>query len=325
MILVTGGAGFIGSNLVAGLNARGVSEIAICDNYNEIKWRNLEKRGYSTTVVPSELLAWLVGRKLNAVLHMGAISSTTVTDEPRVMATNFDLSMRLLEWCAETSTPMIYASSGATYGNGSNGFDDDASPEALAKLQPLNLYGRSKARFDLAVAERARSGAPMPPQWVGLKYFNVFGPNEYHKGEQCSVLYKAFQDAKAGRPVYLFASETPGIEDGGHMRDFLYVKDAEAVTLWMLEHSAVSGIYNVGTGRARTFKDMMLALFATLKAEPKIEYARMPAELRGRYQHRTEAKMERLRRAGYDAPFTSLEAAVEDYVTKYLDRDDPYR
>jgi ADP-L-glycero-D-manno-heptose 6-epimerase len=323
MILVTGGAGFIGSNLVAGLNARGVSEIAICDHHHDEKWRNLDKRSYSTTVVPEELLRWLAGRKLEAVLHMGAISSTTVTDEPLVMATNFDLPMRLLEWCAETKTPLIYASSAATYGDGSAGFDDDNT--ALARLKPLNLYGRSKQRFDLAVVARAASGAPMPPQWVGLKYFNVFGPNEYHKGEMRSVVAKAFPDAKAGRPVRLFAGDRPGIPDGGHRRDFIYVKDADAVTLWLLEHPAVSGIYNVGTGQARSFRDLMLALFKALKAEPRIEYFPMPEELRGRYQHLTEARMERLRAAGYDAPFTPLEAAVEDYVTHYLDREDPYR
>jgi ADP-L-glycero-D-manno-heptose 6-epimerase len=323
MILVTGGAGFIGSNLVAGLNQRGVSEIAICDHHDDAKWRNLDKRGYSTTVVPGELLRWLAGRKLEAILHMGAISSTTVTDEPLVMATNFEFPMRLLQWCAETRTPLIYASSGATYGDGSAGFSDDN--DALARLKPLNLYGRSKQRFDLAVIERAKSGAAMPPQWVGLKYFNVFGPNEYHKGEMRSVVAKAFPDAKAGRPVRLFAGDRPGIADGGHKRDFIYVKDAEAVTLWLLDHPAVSGIYNVGTGQARTFQDLMLALFKALKREPKIEYFPMPQELRGRYQHLTEARMERLHAAGYDAPFAPLESAVEDYVTRYLDQEDPYR
>jgi ADP-L-glycero-D-manno-heptose 6-epimerase len=326
MILVTGGAGFIGSNLVASLNERGVSEIAVNDHFgSREKERNLQHRRYAGVVPPDELFSWLDGRKLDAILHMGAISSTTATDERAVMAANFDLPMRLLDWCTNTRTPFIYASSAATYGDGSQGFDDDDRPEALARLQPLNLYGRSKQRFDLAIVERARAKAPMPPQWVGLKFFNVFGPNEYHKDDMRSVLCKAFPNAKAGRAVRLFKSGRTDVPDGGQSRDFVYVLDAAAVVMWLLDHPGVSGIYNVGTGAARSFRDMMLAMFAALKREPQIEYIDMPAELSGRYQYLTQAKMERLRAAGYDAAFTPLEAAVGDYVTRYLDRPDPYR
>lgn len=326
MILVTGGAGFIGSNLVASLNDRGVTEIAINDHLVSVeKERNLKHRRYSGILGPGELFGWLEGRKLDAVLHMGAISSTTATDEKAVMEANFELPMRLLDWCTAARTPFIYASSAATYGDGTGGFDDDDTPEALARLKPLNLYGRSKQRFDVALTDRVRNKVPMPPQWVGLKFFNVFGPNEYHKEDMRSVLCKSFPDAKAGRPVRLFKSDHPGVPDGGQSRDFIYVLDAAAVVLWLLDHPRVSGIYNVGTGVARSFKDMMLALFAALKKEPKIEYIDMPAELSGRYQYLTQARMERLRAAGYDAPFTPLEAAVEDYVTRFLDRADPYR
>lgn len=326
MILVTGGAGFIGSNLVASLNGRGVTEIAVNDHLGSIaKERNLKHRRYSGIVSPDELFRWLDGRKLEAVLHMGAISSTTETDEKLMMEANFDWPMRLLDWCTTTRTPFIYASSAATYGDGTLGFDDDDKPESLARLRPLNLYGRSKQRFDLAVVERARNKVPMPPQWVGLKFFNVFGPNEYHKGEMQSVLAKRFPDAKAGRPVQLFKSARPGIPDGGQSRDFIYVLDAAAVVLWLLDRPRVSGIYNVGTGQARSFKDMMLALFQVLKRPPDLEYIEMPPALSAQYQYLTQAKMERLRAAGYDAPFTPLETAVEDYVTRYLDRPDPYR
>jgi ADP-L-glycero-D-manno-heptose 6-epimerase len=324
MILVTGGAGFIGSNLVAGLNKAGVTDIAVCDFAGGEKWRNLDKRRYTAVIEPADLTRWLGGRRLDAILHLGAISSTTATDEAAVMAANFDLPMQLLDWCAASATPFLYASSAATYGDGAEGFADDDSLAALRRLRPLNLYGRSKARFDCAVAERAERRLPMPPHWAGLKFFNVFGPNEYHKGEMRSVVCKVFAGAKAGEPVRLFRSDRPDIADGGHLRDFLYVKDAVAATLWLLDRLEVNGIFNLGTGEARSFNDLAKALFSALGHPPAIAYFDMPPELKGRYQYRTEARMERLRRAGYDAPFTPLEAAVADYVTGYLDRDDPY-
>ncbi len=325
MILVTGGAGFIGSNLVASLNERGVSEIAISDHVDAPKQKNIAKHRYTEIVAPEDMLRWLNGRRLDAILHMGAISSTTATDEDAVMAANFTLPLHLLEWCAATKTPLIYASSAATYGDGSLGFSDDDRPKALARLAPLNLYGKSKARFDLAAAERARAGGAMPPQWVGLKFFNVFGPNEYHKGDMRSVLAKVFPAAKKGEPVRLFRSDRPDIAGGEIVRDFIYVEDAANVVLWLMDHPNVSGIYNVGSGKARSFTAMMRAMFAALGKKPEIEYIDIPKELAGRYQYFTEARMERLRRAGYDAPFTPLEQAVERYVKQYLDRDDPYR
>ncbi|HLL28305.1 MAG TPA: ADP-glyceromanno-heptose 6-epimerase [Xanthobacteraceae bacterium] len=323
MILLTGGAGFIGSNILASLNERGVSEIAVGDHVDAPKAKNLAKRRYAEIVPPEEILRWLGGRKLNAILHMGAISSTTVTDEHAVMAANFDLPLRLLEWCTETKTPFIYASSAATYGDGSRGFDD--APELLNELAPLNLYGRSKSRFDLAAYARARVGSAMPPQWVGLKFFNVFGPNEYHKGDMRSVLAKVFPDAKAGKPVRLFKADRPDIAGGEIVRDFIYVEDAANVVLWLIDNPHVSGIYNVGTGKARSFDAMMIAMWKAIGREPRIERIPIPPELAGRYQYFTEARMERLRAAGYDAPFTPLEQAVERYVTQYLDRPDPYR
>jgi ADP-L-glycero-D-manno-heptose 6-epimerase len=323
MILLTGGAGFIGSNILASLNERGVSEIAISDHVDAPKQKNIAKHRYTEIVPPEDMLRWLKGRKLDAILHMGAISSTTATDDDAVMAANFMLPLDLLEWCAEAKTRFIYASSAATYGDGSRGFDDDNS--ALARLKPLNLYADSKIRFDIVAAATARNGGAMPPQWVGLKFFNVFGPNEYHKGDMRSVLAKVFPEAKAGKPVRLFKSDRPDIAGGKIVRDFIYVEDAANVVLWLMDHPNVSGIYNVGTGKARSFDDMMIAMWKALRREPKIERIPIPPELAGRYQYFTEARMERLRRAGYDTPFTPLEAAVERYVKHYLDRPDPYR
>jgi ADP-L-glycero-D-manno-heptose 6-epimerase len=325
MILVTGGAGFIGSNLVAHLNERGVSDVAVNDHFDDAKMKNLGKRKVAELIPPARLFRWLEGRKLDAILHMGAISSTTATDEAEVMSANYDLPMRLVEWCTATGTPLIYASSAATYGDGSQGFDDDDSPEAIARLRPLNLYGRSKARFDLDLVKRARAGGAMPPQWVGLKFFNVFGPNEYHKGDMQSVLAKVYPQAKAGAPVRLFRSDRPGVADGEQSRDFIYVLDAASIVMWLLDRPRVSGIYNVGTGKARSFRAMMTAMLKAMGRKPEIEYIEMPKELSGKYQYWTEAKMERLRQAGYDAPFRSLEDSVEDYVRNYLAKADPYR
>src|SRR5215212_1979241 len=276
MLLVTGGAGFIGSNVVAALNDAG-RDVAVCDVLgHDGKWRNLAKRQLADFVPPTELMEWLKGRRLKAVIHLGANSSTTATDGDEVIETNFRLSLRLLDWCTANATPLIYASSAATYGDGEQGFGDDPSVEGLKKLRPMNLYGWSKHLFDMAVAERVARGEKLPPQWAGLKFFNVFGPNEYHKGTMMSVLARRFEDIKAGRPVQLFKSDREGIADGDQRRDFVFVADTVRVMMWLLATPSVSGIFNVGTGKARSFKDVMLAAYAALGAAPKIEYVEMP-------------------------------------------------
>jgi ADP-L-glycero-D-manno-heptose 6-epimerase len=325
MLLVTGGAGFIGSNVVASLDEAG-GDVAVNDLLgSDGKWRNLGKRRLADVVPPGELFRWLDGRRLDAVIHMGAISDTTARDGDVVMENNFRLSLRLLDWCAETRTPLIYASSAATYGDGAQGFDDDNAPAALARLKPMNLYGWSKHLFDLAVVDRARKGGKLPPQWAGLKFFNVFGPNEYHKGEMMSLVAKRFADAKGGKPVVLFKSHRAGIGDGEQRRDFIYVDDAVAVVRWLLETPKVSGIYNVGTGRAESFRDLITAMFAALGRAPNIAYVDMPETIRDSYQYFTRASVENLRRAGYNAGFTPLADAVRRYVASYLDTPDRYR
>jgi ADP-L-glycero-D-manno-heptose 6-epimerase len=326
MLLVTGGAGFIGSNVVAALNDAGRADVVVCDMLgHDGKWRNLAKRQLADVVPPTQLMDWLKGRRLEAIIHLGAISETTATDGDLVIETNFRLSMRLLDWCTAAATPFIYASSAATYGDGAQGFGDDPSVAALKTLRPMNLYGWSKHLFDMAVTERAARGEKLPPQWAGLKFFNVFGPNEYHKGTMMSVLTRRFDDIKAGRVVELFKSHRDGIADGDQRRDFIYVDDVIRVMMWLMATPSVSGLFNVGTGHARSFKDLMLSAYAALGTAPNIRYIDMPVSIRDSYQYFTQSDVDRLQRAGYNGGFTALEDAVGLYVNGYLDRADRFR
>ena len=326
MLLVTGGAGFIGSNVVAALNDAGRADVAVCDLLgHDGKWRNLAKRQIADFIPPAELMSWLDGRKLDAVIHLGANSSTTATDGDAVIEANFRVSLRLLDWCTAHGTPLIYASSAATYGDGTQGFSDDPSRAALKTLRPMNLYGWSKHLFDLVVAERIARGEKLPPQCVGLKFFNVFGPNEYHKGTMASVLARRFDDLKAGRVVQLFKSHREGIADGDQRRDFIYVDDAVRVMMWLLATPSISGLFNVGTGKARSFRDLILAAYAALGAPPNIQYIDMPEQIRDSYQYFTQGEVDRLRAAGYNGAFTALEDAVALYVRNFLDAADRFR
>src|SRR3974390_2979132 len=327
MFLVTGGGACIGSSGGASLNEAGHSDVVVNDvlGSDEGKWRNLSKRQVADLVPPAELMDWLHGRKLDAVIHMGAISDTTATDGDLVMENNFRLSLRLLDWCTVTRTPFIYASSAATYGDGSQGFVDDWSLEALRKLHPMNLYGWSKHLFDLALIDRFVKKENLPPRWVGLKFFNVYGPNEYHKGNMASVLAKVFDGAKAGKPVRLFKSHRAGISDGDQRHGFIYIDDAVAVLRWLLDTSSANGIFNVGTGKAESFRDMIGVMFKALGRPANVEYIERPDAIRGQYQYFTQSSVENLRRAGYNAGFTPLETAVGQYVSGYLDRADRYR
>ena len=327
MYLVTGGAGMIGSNIVAELAAGGY-EVPVCDWLREDeRWRNLAKHDVADVIRPEALFEWLSGAAgaLKGIVHMGAISATTETDVDAIVRNNIRLTLDLWDWCAENRVPFIYASSAATYGDGSAGFDDEFACRALAALLPLNAYGWSKHFVDRRIARIVEARGPTPPQWAGLKFFNVYGPNEYHKGSMKSVVAQNAERVAAGEPLRLFRSYRADYGDGEQVRDFIYVKDAARVAVWLLKNPQVSGLFNLGTGQARSWLDLGRALFAALEKSEAIEFVPMPEQLRGKYQYHTEARMDRLRAAGYDAPFTSLEGGVKDYVRNYLLRDDPYR
>ncbi len=328
MIVVTGGAGFIGSNVVAALEERGESEIVVCDTLGEgDKWRNVARRELAGIVAPDSLFGFLEERRgaVDMVFHMGAVSSTTATDADLVVASNFGFSLGLWEWCARAGARLVYASSAATYGDGAAGFDDDGSVDGLRRLRPLNLYGWSKHLFDRRVARLSAEGGPAPPQWVGLKFFNVFGPNEYHKGPMRSVAHQIYERVAAGGPVRLFRSHRPDYEDGGQMRDFVPVDECVEAMMWLRDRPDVSGLFNLGTGAARSFSDLARAVCAAMDAEPRIEFVDAPERLRDGYQYFTEARMEKLRAAGYGRRFRPLEDAVASYVRDYLAESDPHR
>ncbi|WP_149536014.1 ADP-glyceromanno-heptose 6-epimerase [Siccirubricoccus phaeus] len=322
MYLVTGGAGFIGSHLVATLAARG-AEVMVVDRLGQGgKWRNLAAPTLAG-VLPPEGLAefWARTPPIAAVLHMGAISATTETDGDLVAATNLTLPLWLWERCAAREIPFIYASSAATYGDGSEGFSDDATPEALARLRPLNLYGWSKLAFDRRVAQLLALGAKAPPQWAGLRFFNVYGPNEAHKGRMASVLFHKYRQVMRGEAATLFRSDRAGIADGEQQRDFVHVDDCVSVMLWLLDNPKVSGLFNLGSGRARSFLALVRAMFAALDRPEDISFIDMPADLRGKYQYFTEAPLGKLRAAGYSGQMLPLEEGVRRTVAAYRAMD----
>jgi ADP-L-glycero-D-manno-heptose 6-epimerase len=327
MILVTGGAGFIGSNIVAALAADG-RDVVVSDRLRSgDKWRNLAKSRCREIVQPEALADWLEteGDGLDAIVHMGAISSTTERDADLVYEVNVRLSWSLWRWCAAHGRPFVYASSAATYGDGKAGFDDDASPAAMSRLRPLNAYGWSKLVFDRRVAECVAAGSAAPPQWAGLRFFNVYGPNEYHKGSMQSVIAQRYPAAAAGEPVVLFESHDPRYEHGGQLRDFVYVDDCVEVVRWLLAPRAPSGIFNVGSGHARSFADLARALCVATGHEPRITYVPMPEAIRPNYQYFTEARLDRLRSAGYTRATVPLEDGVREYVQRFLSQRDRYR
>lgn len=314
MIIVTGGAGFIGSCVVRSLNEAGRSDIVIVDNISETdKWMNMRNKKYIKYVHKSRFLEELpTYENVEAIVHMGAQSSTTERDFDYLWENNFEYTKALWNYCAEKHISFIYASSAATYGDGSLGFNDRMD---IDKLLPLNGYGYSKQLFDMWVKHQAKS---FPAQYCGLKFFNVYGPNEYFKGSMASMVFHGFNQIKETGKVKLFKSCNPNYADGGQLRDFVYVKDICKVIMWLLVNKHVSGLFNVGTGRAQSFAELAEATFHALDLEPNIEYIDMPEKLRGKYQYYTKAEMSKLYDAGYPFEFMDVEKGVRDYVQSHL-------
>lgn len=327
MLVVTGGAGFIGSNVVAALAERGAA-VVVCDRLRQGgKWLNLAKHEVREIVAPEVLLEWLARHAddVDAIVHLGAISSTTEADVDLIVDVNFRLSCAIWQWCALHGKRLVYASSAATYGAAEHGFDDDGSIDALARLRPANAYGWSKHLFDRRIARDLAEQKAAPRQCVGLKFFNVYGPNEYHKGSMQSVVAQKFALAAGGEPITLFRSHRAGVADGAQKRDFIYVGDCVDVILWFLDHPQLNGLYNLGTGQARSFLELAQAMFTALERPARIAYVDMPAAIRSSYQYFTEARMDRLRVVGYTRAFRSVEEGVREYVHGFLTRADRYR
>lgn len=316
MIVVTGGAGFIGSAIVWKLNQQGKTKIIIVDELGkDEKWKNLVGLKYEDFVNKLEFIEQIlddvIPYNIEAIIHMGANSSTTEKDADHLMDNNYNYTKELAKYCVEKHIRFIYASSAATYGDGSLGFDDDESK--LETLRPLNMYGYSKQLFDLWAKRYSISD-----QIVGIKYFNVYGPNEYHKGDMRSVVHKAFEQVRDTGKVRLFKSLNPNFKDGEQMRDFVYVKDAVDMTLYFLDNKNMNGIFNVGAGKARTWNDLITSLFNSIGKPINIEYIDLPKHLTEKYQYFTEANLSKIISAGYKQPTTSLEDGVTDYVKNYL-------
>ncbi len=323
MYIVTGGAGFIGSAFVWKLNSEGINDILVVDNLGETeKWKNLVNRSYADYVHKEDFRHMLdedilSADSIEAVVHLGACSSTTERDADYLMENNFHYTCDLAQWALSHDIRFVYASSAATYGNGSQGFGDDL--DGIDRLQPINMYGYSKQLFDQWAIRRG-----LIDRIAGVKFFNVFGPNEYHKGDMTSVVFKSFRQIMDTGRVRLFKSHSPDYADGGQMRDFVYVKDCVDVLWAFVRHPGINGIFNLGTGRARTWNDLVKAVFSAMNLPPQIDYIDMPESLRGQYQYFTEAKMEKLQAAGLGAEFHTLEEAVADYVRNHLQADNPY-
>lgn len=315
VIAITGAAGFIGSYLTGYLNKLGYDQLILVDDFgNDQKMLNLEGKRYIQKIDRNEFVQWLKDNAgtVKYIFHLGARTDTTEMDYAVHKKWNLDYSIAIWNVCTEQKIPLLYASSAATYGNGELGYKD--AHDIIKELQPLNPYGRSKNDFDIWALEQQQC----PPFWAGVKFFNVYGPNEYHKERMASVLFHAYKQIRENGRVKLFRSHNPMYSDGGQMRDFVYVADVVSMCTWLMEQQTAKGLYNIGTGKARTFLDLIKAIFDTMGIEPKIEFIDTPADIRDKYQYFTEADMNKLFNAGYNKELYSLEEGVKDYVSNYL-------
>ena len=326
MIILTGGGGMIGSMIAWHLNTQmNFDDFVIVDDLiNKQQENNFNKRKFIEYIAKDDLEKYLSDKKnVSAVIHMGAISATTESNFNRLLQSNIRYSQALWHWCAENKVPFIYASSAATYGDGSVGYDDNESE--LDKLSPLNAYGYSKHFFDRWVQLELSKNQPTPPQWCGIKFFNVYGPNEYHKGRMASVVFHAFNQFKETNQIKLFKSEHPSYADGMQVRDFIYVKDAVKIIIFFLNNNNFSGLYNAGTGNAETFKALAEAVLINTKGQPNdIKYIEMPNDLKGKYQYYTQATMNKINSIGFNDNFMNLKEGVTDYLENYLLTSDRY-
>ena len=325
MIIVTGAAGFIGSAFVWQLNTMGIKDIIVSDKLRtEDKWLNLAKREYYDWVDKDELFNYLetTTETITAIIHMGACSATTEKDADFLMENNYEYTKKLWDYSIKKNAVFIYASSAATYGDGELGYNDEIELDGHNELRPLNKYGYSKKIFDVWALKQKKT----PKKWFGLKFFNVYGPQEYHKGRMASMVFHAFNQYNAEKEVKLFKSHKEGYKDGYQLRDFVYIKDVTAVMYFLMkEEGAQNGVYNLGTGSARAFYELAKLTVESMDGDIKgIKFVDMPEDLRGKYQYFTEAKMEKLKKAGYSTGFTSLEEGVKDYVQNYLMKEDKY-
>ncbi len=323
MIIVTGGAGFIGSALVWKLNALGYNDILITDHDAEgsPKWKNLQDKKFSDYLEADEFLKKIqknsLAEKCEAVFHMGACTDTTETDTDYLKRNNVEFSKTLAGWAIKNNSRFLYASSAATYGAGECGYSDE--DRVTPKLKPLNDYGRSKQEFDLWVLENK-----LQLKIAGFKFFNVFGPNEYHKGHMRSVVHKGYEQIKKEGKIRLFESYRNDYKDGEQLRDFVYVKDVAEVLMWFFKKPDKNGIYNLGTGNANSWNSLAFGIFEALRLQPDIKYISMPDNLRAQYQYHTQAKLEKLRATGFQREFQSFHASIKDYVLNYLEKKSPY-
>ncbi|MCQ2914810.1 MAG: ADP-glyceromanno-heptose 6-epimerase [Alphaproteobacteria bacterium] len=328
MYVIIGGAGFLGSNLAAGIEKAGLGEISVVDNFEtDERWRNIAKRNLRSIVAPRDLFEYLNSHneQIDAIIHINYTGVTKEASVDDLIEERIILTWKLWCWCSENRVPYIYDSTSGVYGDGSQGFKDDDSLEALLKLQPLNPAAWTKLMIDRKIATNIAEGKKAPPQWIGFRCFNLYGPNEYHTTNHRSVVPGIYQAAKSGKLFPLFKSENPDYKDGEQLRDFIWVDDCVDIIIYFLQHPEISGIFNIGTGEARTYKDVLTCVYNAIGEKPELDFIDMPKDLRTHYQYYTKADVTKLRQVGYDKPFTSLEEGVSKYVHDYLEKTDMYR